>query len=238
MDKKTTLSVILIANNESANILDCLASVGFADQIIVVDSGSTDNTVELARSVGAHVVQTTDWPGFGAQKNRALDLATCDWVFSIDADERVTPELAEQLKAAIKNDIKNDSKGNNSIGQHDAYEIPRLTQFCGQWIRHCGWTPDHVLRLFKRGSARFSNDLVHERAKTRSIQPGVGQAAVFGGAADQHVAGGAVRCGGVCKDLFFEIGVFRWCFGFCGVHHAGPICVWQVFHLVLFKFKK
>ena len=163
MNKKPTLSVILIANNESSNILDCLASVGFADQIIVVDSGSTDNTVELARSVGAHVVQTSDWPGFGAQKNRALDLATCEWVFSIDADERVTPELAEQLKAAIKNDIKNDSKGNNSIGQHDAYEIPRLTQFCGQWIRHCGWTPDHVLRLFKRGSARFSNDLVHER---------------------------------------------------------------------------
>lgn len=163
MDKKTTLSVILIANNEANNILDCLASVSFADQIVVVDSGSTDNTVELARSVGAHVVQTTDWPGFGAQKNRALDLATCDWVFSIDADERVTPELAEQLKAAIKNDIKNDSKGNNHIDLHDAYDIPRLTQFCGQWIRHCGWTPDRVLRLFKRGSARFSNDLVHER---------------------------------------------------------------------------
>lgn len=163
MDKKTTLSVILIANNEANNILDCLASVSFADQIVVVDSGSTDSTVELARSVGAHVVQTTDWPGFGAQKNRALDLATCDWVFSIDADERVTPELAEQLKAAIKNDIKNDSKGNNHIDQHDAYDIPRLTQFCGQWIRHCGWTPDRVLRLFKRGSARFSNDLVHER---------------------------------------------------------------------------
>ena len=167
MDKKTTLSVILIVNNEANNILDCLASVSFADQIVVVDSGSTDNTVELARSVGAHVVQTTDWPGFGAQKNRALDLATCDWVFSIDADERVTPELAEQLKAAIKNaiknNIKNDSKGNNHIDQHDAYDIPRLTQFCGQWIRHCGWTPDRVLRLFKRGSARFSNDLVHER---------------------------------------------------------------------------
>ncbi len=163
MDKKTTLSVILIANNEANNILDCLASVSFADQIVVVDSGSTDNTVELARSVGAHVVQTTDWPGFGAQKNRALDLATSDWVFSIDADERVTPELAEQLKAAIKNDINNDSKGNNHIGQHDAYDMPRLTQFCGQWIRHCGWTPDRVLRLFKRGSARFSNDLVHER---------------------------------------------------------------------------
>lgn len=172
MAKKPTLSVILITNNEANNILECLASVRFADQIVVVDSGSTDNTVELARSAGAHVVQTTDWPGFGAQKNRALDLATCDWVFSIDADERVTPELAEQLKAAIDFDFgedvaivgsKNDSKSNKSATSHTAYEVPRLTQFCGQWIRHCGWTPDHVLRLFKRGSARFSNDLVHER---------------------------------------------------------------------------
>jgi glycosyltransferase involved in cell wall biosynthesis len=167
MNTKPTLSVILITNNEANNILDCIASVSFADQVIVVDSGSSDNTVELAHSVGAHVLQTTDWPGFGAQKNRALDLATCDWVFSIDADERVTPELAEQLKAAINIDsrtnFKNDSKSNKHVHPHDAYEIPRLTQFCGQWIRHCGWTPDHVLRLFKRGSARFSNDLVHER---------------------------------------------------------------------------
>jgi glycosyltransferase involved in cell wall biosynthesis len=154
-----SLSVIVITNNEANNILDCLASVSFADQIIVVDSGSTDGTVELARSAGAQVLQTADWPGFGAQKNRALDLATRDWVFSIDADERVTPDLAEQIKAAIN--FENIS--NKHLGSCDAYEIPRLTQFCGQWIRHCGWTPDHVLRLFKRGSARFSNDLVHER---------------------------------------------------------------------------
>ena len=163
MKTKPSLSVIVITNNESANILDCLASVNFADQIVVVDSGSTDNTVELAKSVGAQVMQTTDWPGFGMQKNRALDLATGNWVFSIDADERVTIELAEQIKVAIhfeaNFDIKNDSKSN----QFTAYEIPRVTQFCGQWIRHCGWTPDLVLRLFKRGSARFSNDLVHER---------------------------------------------------------------------------
>lgn len=167
MARKTTLSIILISNNEAHNILDCLASVSFADQIVVVDSGSTDNTVELARSVGAQVTQTTDWLGFGVQKNRALDLATGDWVFSIDADERVTPELAEQLKAAVNFDcltsINNDSKSNNFLEHHDAYEVPRLTQFCGQWIRHCGWTPDRVLRLFKRGSAKFSNDLVHER---------------------------------------------------------------------------
>jgi glycosyltransferase involved in cell wall biosynthesis len=137
--------------------------VSFADQIIVIDNGSSDNTAELARSAGAHVMQTMDWPGFGIQKNRALDLATCDWVLSIDADERVTAELAMQIKAAIKNDSNIDNIRNKHIALHDAYEIPRLTQFCGQWIHHCGWTPDHVLRLFKRGSARFSNDLVHER---------------------------------------------------------------------------
>lgn len=171
MLKKTTLSVILITHNEAANITDCLASVAFADQIIVVDHDSTDNTVALAKTAGAQVLQTTDWPGFGVQKNRALDLASSDWVFSIDADERVTPELAEQIKAAInfeanfdvKMNCKPDHFRNNFIGLHDAFTMPRLTQFCGQWIRHCGWTPDHVLRLFKRGSARFSNDLVHER---------------------------------------------------------------------------
>ena len=84
----------MITNNEAANIAACLASVSFADQIVVVDSGSTDNTVAIAHAAGAHVMQTPDWPGFGAQKNRALGLATCDWVLSIDADERVTAELA------------------------------------------------------------------------------------------------------------------------------------------------
>ena len=147
----STLSVILITKNEEANVLACLESVRFADQVIVVDSGSTDNTVALARSVGAQVLQTTDWPGFGKQKNRALALATCDWVFSIDADERVSPTLAAQIQQAMQ-----------SLSS-TAFEIPRLTQFCGQWILHCGWTPDHVLRLFKRGHAQFSDDLVHER---------------------------------------------------------------------------
>ncbi len=148
---RPSLSVILITKNEASNVLECLKSVGFADQIIVVDSGSTDNTVALASSAGAQVLQTTDWPGFGKQKNRALALATCDWVFSIDADERVTPALAAQIQQALLS------------AKTSAFEIPRLTQFCGQWIHHCGWTPDHVLRLFKRGSAQFSSDLVHER---------------------------------------------------------------------------
>jgi len=148
-----TLSVIIITKNEAKHILACLESVAFADEFIVVDSGSTDNTVELAREFGAHVEVTSDWPGFGPQKNRALDLATGVWVLSIDADERVTPELAREIQTIV------------AAPQADAYEIPRLSEFCGRFIRHSGWWPDHVLRLFKRGTARFTDAAVHERVE-------------------------------------------------------------------------
>ena len=148
------LSVIIITRNEAANIEACLRSVSFADEIVVLDSGSTDGTDELARAMGASVHFSADWPGFGAQKNRALALARYPWVLSLDADERVSPELSRQIRQSI------------TEGSAAAYEIPRLTQFCGQWIRHCGWTPDHVLRLFRREQARFSDDLVHERVLT------------------------------------------------------------------------
>ena len=145
------LSVIVITHNEIANISDCLSSLEFADEVVVVDSGSTDGTPEVARAMGAVVHVTTTWPGFGPQKNRALHLAQYPWVLSLDADERVPPELAKQIRQVVLS------------GADNAYEIPRLTQFCGRWIRHCGWTPDYVLRLFKRGTAHFSDDLVHER---------------------------------------------------------------------------
>lgn len=144
------LSVILITKNEIANLKDCLASVAFADQIVVVDSGSTDGSVQLARELGAQVLET-DWPGFGPQKNRALDLAEGDWVLSIDADERVTPELAAEIAQILDNP------------KFDAYEIPRLSSYCGRFIRHSGWWPDPVLRLFRRGVARFTDVAVHER---------------------------------------------------------------------------
>ncbi|GGP26238.1 glycosyltransferase family 2 protein [Silvimonas amylolytica] len=144
------LSVILIAHNEIANLRDCLASVAFADEVIVVDSGSTDGSVALAREMGAKVLET-DWPGFGPQKNRALDLAQGDWVFSIDADERVPEGLRDEILMTI------------SQPQFDAYEMPRLSSFCGRFIRHSGWWPDPVLRLFRRGSARFTDVAVHER---------------------------------------------------------------------------
>lgn len=149
------LSVIIITFNEAANIEACLKSVSFADEVVVVDSGSTDGTPEMARRMGAAVHVTAEWPGFGPQKNRALELAQHPWVLSLDADERVPPELARQIAQVVHE------------GCETAYEIPRLTQFCGCWIRHCGWTPDYVLRLFKRGSAHFSDDLVHERVVLR-----------------------------------------------------------------------
>jgi len=145
------LTVIVITKNEATNIRDCLQSVTFADQIVVLDSGSTDNTVAIAKELGAEVYQSDQWPGFGEQKNRALQHAKGQWVLSLDADERVPADLAHAISAAIQ------------PGEADAYVLDRRTQFCGQWIKHCGWTPDHVLRLFKRGEAQFSSDAVHEK---------------------------------------------------------------------------
>lgn len=152
------LSVIVITRNEQANIAACLQSVGFADEIIVVDHGSTDGTAEMARALGAEVTVVQDWPGFGLQKNRALALATGDWVLSIDADERISDELRVEILNAIERD-----------GSPPVYRIPRMSSYCGQFMRHSGWNPDFVTRLFKRGHAEFSSDLVHERLLTESV---------------------------------------------------------------------
>ena len=147
-----TLSVILVTKNESARIDACLASVSFADEWIVVDSGSSDDTAARARGHGARVFVTDDWPGFGAQKQRALGHAGGDWVLSLDADEQVTPELAASIRAVVA-----------GPASPAGYEMDRLSSFCGQWIRHGDWYPDRVLRLFRRDSARFTPDAVHER---------------------------------------------------------------------------
>ena len=108
-----------------------------------------DATQAIARQMGAQVY-IHDWPGFGPQKNRALGYASKEWVFSIDADERVTPELRAEIEQMMR------------YGKTDGYYCPRLSQFCGKFVRHCGWYPDYVLRLFKRGGGRFSDSLVHE----------------------------------------------------------------------------
>ncbi len=150
MFRMPRLSAIIITKNEALNIAGCLDSVAFADERIVVDSGSTDDTVAIAEGKGARV-ETHPFSGFGAQKNFALSLARGDWVVAIDADERVTPALAAAMQHAM------------AQPDADGYEMPRLSSFCGRFMKHSGWYPDYVLRLFRRERARFSDDLVHER---------------------------------------------------------------------------
>lgn len=151
MSSGPKLSLIVITKNEEAAIGRCLASVPCADEIIVVDSGSSDRTVEIAESLGAEVIVTPDWPGFGPQKARALAQASGDWVLSLDADEWLDPEAIEPLKAAM------------ATADASAYRISRRSRFCGHIINHSGWSPDYVTRLFRRKQGRFSDDLVHER---------------------------------------------------------------------------
>jgi glycosyltransferase involved in cell wall biosynthesis len=144
------LSAIVIALNEASNIAGCLDTLAFCDERIVVDSGSADETVRIAQGKGARVI-SHPFEGFGAQKGFALSLATGEWVLSIDADERVSPELAQEIHRVI------------AAGAAECYEIPRRSTFCGRLMGRSGWSTDYVLRLFRRDKAYFSADLVHER---------------------------------------------------------------------------
>ena len=144
------LSVIVITKNEALHIARCLKSVAWADEIIVLDSGSSDETVSICRRF-TEFVHITDWPGFGPQKQRALAKAQFDWVLSIDADEEVSPELKQEIQLAMQ---QSDVQG---------FEIPRLSSYCRRQIKHGGWWPDYVLRLFRRNAGQFSEDIVHER---------------------------------------------------------------------------
>lgn len=147
---RPTLSVILITKNEAELVGQCLESVKWADEIVVVDSGSQDATVEICRRYTDKVL-VTDWPGFGPQKNRALAMATGDWVLSIDADEEVTPALANEIRHTLQHP--------GAAG----YTLSRQSSYCGRFMRHSGWWPDPVLRLFKRDAGAFTDARVHER---------------------------------------------------------------------------
>ena len=149
------LSVIVIAKNEARRIEACLRACAFADERIVLDSGSTDDTRALARACGARVHTSDDWPGFGPQKNRALALSRGRWVLSIDADEVVSPELRAAILAAV-------ARGDEAR-QPVAWWVRRASSFCGRVVRFGDWRNDRVVRLFRRDRARFSDDVVHER---------------------------------------------------------------------------
>lgn len=142
-----SISVIIICHNEVHHIKKCLDSVKFADEIVVLDSGSTDETVAVAKTYTQKVFES-EWLGFGPQKNKALSLASCDWVLSLDADEAVTPALAEEIQ--------------NLKGDKCAYAIPRQSSYLGKMIRFGDWRNDKVLRLFRKDCAKFTDAVVHE----------------------------------------------------------------------------
>jgi glycosyltransferase involved in cell wall biosynthesis len=145
---RPTLSVIIAARNEAHQIAECVRSASFADEVIVLDSRSTDGTAAAASEAGA-TVHLTDWPGYGPQQQRGIALARHDWVLSLDADERITPELAAEIRAAIEQPAA------------EGYRLPRYSSFCGQFMNHGGWRPDYTLRLVRRERAGFTDHFLH-----------------------------------------------------------------------------
>ncbi|OQY01206.1 MAG: alpha-L-glycero-D-manno-heptose beta-1,4-glucosyltransferase [Desulfobacteraceae bacterium 4572_130] len=154
------ISAYIIAFNEEEKIGAAVKSVKWADEIIVVDSNSTDKTVEIAESLGAKVVQIP-FKGFGDLRNKAMQACTYDWIFSLDSDERCTKEAEQEIKKIV---IDKDSV--------DAYYIPRKNFFMGKWIKHSGFYPDYRQpQLFKKGTLVFKNDPVHERFEIKTLKP-------------------------------------------------------------------
>jgi glycosyltransferase involved in cell wall biosynthesis len=151
------VSAIVITRNEERNIAGCLASVSWADEIVVVDAESADRTSELARAFTQNVI-VAPWEGFAAAKNLALRHTTCEWAFWIDADERASPELGKEVAGLVRGE---------GAAPHDGYEVARRAFFIGKWIRHCGWYPGYVVRLFRKGAGVFTRTRVHERLELR-----------------------------------------------------------------------
>jgi len=147
---KPTISCIIIVKDEEQNIKACLETLLWADEIIVVDSGSSDRTAEICASFPKVKFFDRKWEGFGPQKNMALSLASSSWIFSIDADERVSKGLASEILAAIESP------------SFEAYRVRRKNIYRGEWVRRSGWWPDEVIRLFRRDKARFTSHVVHE----------------------------------------------------------------------------
>jgi len=146
------VSAAIITKNEEENIVRCIRSLFFASQIVVVDSGSTDKTVSLAKELGAEVFLEPWRGGFGVQKQLAVDLCREDWILVLDADECVPPETAEKIREICL----------TSSDAAEGYSFPRKNYFQGRWVRHAGWWPDRVTRLFKRGKGHLTEAAVHE----------------------------------------------------------------------------
>jgi glycosyltransferase involved in cell wall biosynthesis len=151
------ISACVIAKDEADRIGPCLESIAFCDEIVVLDSGSTDDTVAICRRAGARVLET-DWPGWVAQKNRAVAAASHDWILALDADERVDPALRAEIEALR-------ARGEQAEDDVVAYEVTRKVRHLGRWIRHGGWYPEWRVRLFDRRRARWGGEDPHDRVE-------------------------------------------------------------------------
>ncbi|KKD00093.1 glycosyltransferase family 2 protein [Photobacterium halotolerans] len=155
----TTLGVLMIIKNEAKHLAACLETVkDWVDEIVIIDSGSTDESETIARRYTDKFFRYDDWPGFGPQRQRAQQHATTDWVLVLDADERVTPELKTAIQSAITA---------NPSGV--AFKINRLSDAFGKTIHHSGWSPDWVIRLYRREETRYNDALVHEKLLTDGL---------------------------------------------------------------------
>lgn len=151
------LSVVIITRNEAYNLPRCLEAVRWADEIVLVDSHSTDRTREIAREFDVRIIEI-DWAGFGPAKRIGVQQATGDWILSVDADEEVSEKLAAQIREIAAKDET-----------FHGYFVRRRTSFLGRWIYHCGWYPDPVMRLFLKEYGQFNEAVVHERVELRGI---------------------------------------------------------------------
>ncbi len=148
------VSATIIALDEEAKIARAIRSVAFCDEVLLIDSGSTDRTVEIAEELGARVIRRA-WPGYAAQKNFAASAAANDWILSIDGDEEVGADLAASIQRL--------GDGESACA---GYSFPRMAHYCGRWIRHSGWYPDRKVRLYRRDRAKWMGDYVHESVTT------------------------------------------------------------------------
>lgn len=152
------LSVCIICKNEESTIEECLESVKWADEIVIVDSGSTDKTLDIARKYTDKIYIRDDWEGFGEQRRRAEKLTTNDWLFAIDCDEIVTPLLQKEILNSLK-----------TMDEKQVIVLNRLTKFCGQYIYHSGWHPDHIVRIYNKKSTGYNENLVHESVNKKGL---------------------------------------------------------------------
>lgn len=158
-EDQVPLTVVIITKNEELNLQRCLESVAWAKERLVLDSGSTDRTLEIARQCGARV-ETKAWLGFGAQKALGASLAKTDWILSLDADERVTAEMAAEIRASLPN-----------LDPSFAYSFPRRSYVWNRWIQHGGWSPDRQIRLFQRTFSNWDASPIHEKVVAKQVLP-------------------------------------------------------------------